>query len=79
MEQKEQVSNSAQIAQNGLLADALSNDVNWLKVNECWGKTHHIEKVWGTTVEMSSLKDNQSVCWGDGETYHFRLTEKRIG
>lgn len=64
---------------NTVLADALSNDVNWLKVNERCGATHHIEKVMGTEVDLTKLKDNQSVCWGDGETYHFRLTEKRIG
>jgi hypothetical protein len=50
------------------------NDENLKKVREKYGKTHTIEAVKGTKVVMSKLAKNQSVCWGDGESYHFRLT-----
>lgn len=51
-------------------------DVNYKKVYDKFGKTHTIEKRMGTSVNMEELKDNQSVCWGDGISYHFLLTEK---
>jgi len=51
---------------------------NHKKVNQKWGATHNIEKVMGTTVELDKLGKNQSVVWGDGETYHFLLTPKPI-
>ena len=49
---------------------------NELLVQHKWSKTHHIEKVWGTDVILKNLKPNESVVWGDGETYHWKLTEK---
>ena len=51
-----------------------ADDESLKKVREKYGKTHTIEAVKGTKVEMAKLAKNQSVCWGDGETYHFRLT-----
>ena len=41
-----------------------------------YGETHIVEKIWGTEPDLRNLKKNQSVCWGDGETYHILLTEK---
>lgn len=49
-------------------------DNNYKRAFAKYGKTHEIEKVMGTRVDITKLKDNQSVIWGDGETYHFRLT-----
>ena len=51
-----------------------ADDENLKKVREKYGKTHTIEAVKGTKVIMEKLAKNQSVCWGDGESYHFRLT-----
>ena len=51
-----------------------ADDEKLKKVREKYGKTHTIEAVKGTKVEMAKLAKNQSVCWGDGESYHFRLT-----
>lgn len=51
-----------------------ADDENLKKVREKYGKTHTIEAVKGTKVVMAKLAKNQSVCWGDGESYHFRLT-----
>lgn len=53
-----------------------TSDANYVKVNERWGKTHTIEAVDGVEPLLITLKPNQCVCWGDGATYHFRLTEK---
>lgn len=52
------------------------DDDNLKKVTAKYGKTHTIEAVKGTKVILSELNDGQSICWGDGETYHFRLTIK---
>ena len=49
---------------------------NQLLVEQKYGKTHHIKKVFGTHVDLRNLEKNQSVCWGDGETYHWLLTKK---
>ena len=51
-----------------------ADDENLKRVREKYGKTHTIEAVKGTKVIMAKLAKNQSVCWGDGESYHFRLT-----
>jgi hypothetical protein len=47
----------------------------WESVRKRWSATHTIEKVMGTEVTLSDLEDNQSVCYGDGKTFHFRLTK----
>ncbi len=46
------------------------------KIFKKYNKTHDIEKVPGTSVRMQDLNDDQSVCWGDGKTYHYLLTKK---
>ncbi len=51
-------------------------DPDFERVKAKWGKTHIIQKVMGTKAELKELNPKQSVCWGDGETYHFLLTEK---
>jgi ribosomal protein L37AE/L43A len=33
------------------------------------------DEVKGTSPKFSSLKNGQSICYGDGSFYHFRLTE----
>jgi hypothetical protein len=47
-------------------------------VREIYGHTHRIEAVIGTKVNFTQLTDNQSVCWGDGANYHFRLTALEV-
>jgi len=41
-----------------------------------WGRDYYITKAMGTEVVLSTLKENQAVCYGDGKTYHFVLTKK---
>lgn len=41
-----------------------------------FGATHTIEKRSGTSPTLTDLADNQSVCYGDGKTFHYLLTEK---
>lgn len=50
------------------------NDID-PKVLLLYGKTHKIEKRFGTEVILETLEDNQSVCYGDGGTYHYLLTK----
>jgi len=52
------------------------DDPNLIKVISKHGATHRIEAIFGTRPDLGKLKKNQSVCWGDGKTYHFRLTLK---
>lgn len=37
--------------------------------------THMITPVLGTSPDLRELKPNESVCWGDGKTFHFKLTK----
>lgn len=53
----------------------LSSDPNWVHVQSMYGKTHNIEPVLGVQPDLRLLKNNQSVVWGDGATYHFRMTK----
>lgn len=46
------------------------------QVTEKWGAIYSIEKVMGTHVELDDLNDNESVCFGAGKTYHFKLTKQ---
>jgi hypothetical protein len=57
-----------------LILSISDNDENLKKVREKYGKTHKIEAVLGTRPILAMLASNQSVVWGDGKTYHFRLT-----
>ena len=49
---------------------------NCQKVLRIHGDKYTVMVCKGTEVIMSKLKDNQCVCWGDGRTYYFLLTEK---
>ncbi len=40
-----------------------------------YGKTHRITPVIGTRADLRKLKPNESIIWGDGRTFHFRLTK----
>lgn len=51
-------------------------DKNYLNVVDLYGKKYNIEPVCGTNPKLKLLDSNQSVVYGDGETYHFLLTEK---
>lgn len=46
------------------------------KVYLMYGGTHDIYKRMETFVDLRYLKDNESVCYGDGETYHWLLVKK---
>jgi len=52
------------------------DDQNLTDVKKRYGATHDIEAVFGTKPDLRKLMSTQSVCWGDGKTYHFRLTVK---
>ena len=47
-------------------------------IQEHWGDTHTIAKVSGVEIDLRMLKDNESVVYGDGKTFHYRLTEKPL-
>ena len=51
-------------------------DKNYVNVIDLYGKKYNIEPVGGTNPKLKLLDKNQSVVYGDGETYHFLLTEK---
>ena len=51
-------------------------DKNYLNVVDLYGKKYNIEPVCGTNPKLKLFDSNQSVVYGDGETYHFLLTEK---
>jgi hypothetical protein len=55
-----------------------ADDPTYLNAKERFGATHKIEVYAGTTPLLSALKPDQTVCWGDGKSYHFRLTENPI-
>lgn len=43
---------------------------------EQYHTTHKVEKRKGTKPDLSKLKKNQSVCYGDGKTYYVLLTKR---
>lgn len=47
------------------------------RIKELYGETHTYMKVSGVVCNLDSLHFGQSVCWGDGETYHWLLTKKK--
>ncbi len=53
------------------------DEIKLAQIELRWGKTHDIKRVEGTRVNLKDLADNESVCAGDMETYHFLLTEKQ--
>lgn len=38
--------------------------------------THVIIAVHGVRVDLTKLKPNESVCYGDGRSFYFKLTKK---
>jgi len=47
------------------------------RVKERYGETHTIEKVVHKgRIDLRKLKPGESVCAGDGKTYHYKLTKK---
>ena len=44
-----------------------------LSVQFKYRKTHQVFKRKGTEVDLRSLEKDESVIWGDGETYHYLL------
>jgi hypothetical protein len=59
----------------GTVIELQPTDKNLIKVTERYGATHKIEAVLGTEIDLDTLERGQSVVWGDGETFHFRLTQ----
>lgn len=59
----------------GTVINLPEDDNNLLRTKELYGNTHKIEAVLGLRVHLPDLKTNQSVVFGDGESYHFRLTK----
>jgi hypothetical protein len=39
-------------------------------------KEYHITPVLGTDVDLRTLLPHESVCYGDGKTFHFRLRKR---
>jgi len=60
---------------NGSTLIIPATDKHLVSVREKYAETHKIEAVLGTKVDMRCLAENESICWGDGETYHFKLTK----
>lgn len=54
----------------------ITDEMILMSMQKRWGKTHEINKVYGTHVDLSTLPKGVSVCYGDGKTYHFQLKEK---
>lgn len=46
-----------------------------LSVQFKYRETHQVFKKKGTEVILEALEDDESVIWGDGETYHYLLKE----
>lgn len=55
-----------------------ADNTDYLKVKLLYGKTHDIEVVIGTAIDLRKLADNQSVVAGDMKSFHFRLTKREI-
>jgi hypothetical protein len=49
---------------------------DYIKVMEMYGATHDVTPVIGTQPDLRRLKSNESVVWGDGKTFHFKLTKR---
>lgn len=37
--------------------------------------THTVTAVPGVRIDLTKLKNNESVCYGDGKSFHFKLTK----
>lgn len=58
------------------IAEREREEKDRLKIKRLYGKTHKITKIMSTKIYLGNLGDNQSVCYGDGETYSWLLTRK---
>lgn len=47
-------------------------------VYERWELTHKIEAVLGVEVDLRKLAENESVLYGDGKSFHFKLTKEPL-
>lgn len=45
------------------------------EVFQKYESTHMIKARLGTKIDLTKLKDNESICYGDGKTFHFLLTK----
>lgn len=59
-----------------LMNKANNDELILSKAKKKWGKTHHINKVFGTDVNLTTLPKGVGVICGDGDTYHFQLIKK---
>ena len=53
------------------------DDKDLIAVTKLYGETHEIEAIQlegHGDIDLTKLNKNESVCWGDGETYYFLLT-----
>ena len=50
-----------------------SQESDYEKVYALYGETHKIKMRPGCEVNLQHLNDNESVCMGDGESYHWLL------
>lgn len=48
---------------------------DFLEVFKKYEGTHMITAVPGTRVDLTKLKNNESICYGDGKSFHFKLTK----
>lgn len=62
----------------GTVINLLEDDENLIRTKNLFGETHTIEAVLGTKVNLPDLLPGQSVVYGDGKHYHFRLTKKEF-
>jgi len=61
------------IKDNKMTETELKEDYRF--VYDKYFKTHKVDKVMGTDVDLRTLEDNESVMYGDGETFHFKMTK----
>lgn len=52
-------------------------DPNLIQVRQKYGDTHVITAMPAShEIDLTTLDKNESVCWGDGETYYFKLYKR---
>lgn len=49
--------------------------LDYLDVYKKHESTHMVTPVLGTKVDLRKLKEKESVIYGDGKTFHFKLTK----
>jgi hypothetical protein len=50
--------------------------IDYPEVFERYEDTHIVTPRKGVRVDLRKLKPNESVVWGDGKTFHFKLTKR---